>query len=371
MATIRVEFEVPDDIAKGLSNGTFERVGGVIRHADSKQVFAWLREGGNMSRNSSSTLKLLPSLLQIAGMNAKTVAVVAGAVTIAGPLLDVAITAYAIHHLTARIRALKKEIADIYDRLDKYLTQSAEVTLNAALKFAEAFVEQEDYETKKAMLPTILLQLAMAEQWLLAELKKAVDRNQMRRALDLCAAVFTVDMMEAQCHREIGDEAAALRSLNKNVKELKPYVEMVVQKLIGKRAALYAHPSVKNQYLDRYVSIRRWLYDESDVWMAFIKEARKDILDEKAFKRLYRRRQKFLHVWHELRKKPFYMKAIPRAELLIESFQRLKAMPWIWSLPIDQLETWRCYPKKRHSDLPTTTTMCLSLTKIHLQGWRG
>ena len=105
---IRVEFEVPDYIAKGLGNGTFERYGGVIRHADSKQIFAFLQEGGNMSRNGSSGLTLLPNLLRATGMNARTVSVVAGAVTVAGPLLDIAITAYTIHHLTRRIEAAQK-----------------------------------------------------------------------------------------------------------------------------------------------------------------------------------------------------------------------------------------------------------------------
>jgi hypothetical protein len=50
---IRVEFEVPDDIKAGLGNGTFERVGGVIRFTESKQVVAWLREGGSRSHSPS------------------------------------------------------------------------------------------------------------------------------------------------------------------------------------------------------------------------------------------------------------------------------------------------------------------------------
>ena len=105
---IRVELEVPDYIARGLSNGTFERVGGVIRFTESKQVFAWLRDGGKMSRATASSSTLLPSLLRAAGMNARTVAVVAGAVTIAGPLLDVAITAYTIYRTTEAHRVLEK-----------------------------------------------------------------------------------------------------------------------------------------------------------------------------------------------------------------------------------------------------------------------
>ena len=159
---VRVEFDVPDDIAKGLLNGTLERIGGVIRFSESKQIVAWLTEGRSMSRSTGSTSTLLPSLFRAVGMNARTAAVVAGAVTVAGPLLDVAITGYTIYRLTERIRALKKEIADIYDRLDKHLHKNASVSLSAALKYAEAFLEREDFEAKKAMLPNISFQLVLA-----------------------------------------------------------------------------------------------------------------------------------------------------------------------------------------------------------------
>ena len=69
-------------------------------------------------------------------MNARTVAVVAGAVTIAGPLLDIAITAYTIHHLTQRIEALKKEIEEIYDRIDRNFAKADSAALHTALQIA-------------------------------------------------------------------------------------------------------------------------------------------------------------------------------------------------------------------------------------------
>jgi hypothetical protein len=37
-------FLIPDWIAKGLTDGTFERVGGVIREVGSKKIVTWLRE---------------------------------------------------------------------------------------------------------------------------------------------------------------------------------------------------------------------------------------------------------------------------------------------------------------------------------------
>lgn len=48
MPPIEVLLEVPPVIAKGLADGTLERVGGVIREVGSKQIVVWLREGGNL-----------------------------------------------------------------------------------------------------------------------------------------------------------------------------------------------------------------------------------------------------------------------------------------------------------------------------------
>ena len=41
---LTVTFALADWVVKGLENGTFERVGGVIREVGTKKVVAWLRE---------------------------------------------------------------------------------------------------------------------------------------------------------------------------------------------------------------------------------------------------------------------------------------------------------------------------------------
>ncbi|MEH1848476.1 MAG: hypothetical protein V7L25_26720 [Nostoc sp.] len=41
---VTVTFMLADWIVKGLRDGTFERVGGVIREVGSKRVITWLRE---------------------------------------------------------------------------------------------------------------------------------------------------------------------------------------------------------------------------------------------------------------------------------------------------------------------------------------
>lgn len=49
MSSVTTTFIIPEYISAGLSSGLYERVGGIIRQADSKQIVAWLREGGTKS----------------------------------------------------------------------------------------------------------------------------------------------------------------------------------------------------------------------------------------------------------------------------------------------------------------------------------
>ena len=56
---IKVTMIIPDWITRDLVNGTYERVGGVIRDAQTKQIVAWLREvpaGKDLAAMSLQTL---------------------------------------------------------------------------------------------------------------------------------------------------------------------------------------------------------------------------------------------------------------------------------------------------------------------------
>ncbi len=322
---IRVEFEVSDDIAMGLSTGTMERVGGVIRYTDSKQVVAWLREGGNISRSSSSGLSLLPTLLKVAGMNARTIAVVAGAVAVAGPLLDLAIIGYTIHRLTQRIKSLKQEIADIYDRLEKLFNRSTDAALLAALDQAEDFLDAEDFVTKQGMLNNVIDRLVYAEKLLLKDFDDALTEGNLVLAGKLLTTVFTVNALSTRCRLDFGEEKVAINRLNKNLSGLESCVKALVRELVGDQPALYFHESVCEDYLDRYIQIRSWLDGSHNIWESVVKEARTNFWNDKAVKPLFQAKWKGLYQYQVLQDNPFYRESIPPAEELIENFQRFES----------------------------------------------
>ena len=73
MNTIVVELMIPPAIEMALNAGMMERVGGVIRYSDSKEIVAWLREGGKLTDELASNSAMMASVLSAAGMNAATV----------------------------------------------------------------------------------------------------------------------------------------------------------------------------------------------------------------------------------------------------------------------------------------------------------
>ena len=257
---IRVEFEVPYDIEIGLLKGTLERVGGVIRFTESKQVVAWLRKKVTACRAILRlTLNLLPTLLRATGMNARTITVVAGAVAVAGPLLDVAITTYTIYRLTQRIKALKQEIADIYDRLDKLFAKGNAAALNTALILAESFLNTEDFDERQGMLANVIKELVQAQQLLLLDINDALSANRLNSAGKMIAAFQALSTMESRCLLDFGNEKNGIARFKANAEALRPSVRRLVQRRVGNSSALYFHESVSNDYLDRYLQIRAWL----------------------------------------------------------------------------------------------------------------
>ena len=353
MSTITVEFEVPDDILTGLISGKYKLFGGVIRNAKSGKIVAHLLKGGKMSQSPSSGLGLLPTLLRAAGMNAKTVAVVAGAVTIAGPLLDVVIVGYTIHSLNQRIDALQKEIESIYDRLGMEFAKLKTAKLDAAQALAEKFLMVNNPVARQAMFAEVLAGLVAAEKTLLQDIIHSLDSNKLSLAESLMGCLMTVNTLAARCALDFDQHELALRGLEANRASLRPLVERLVRRLVRERPAVYFHKSVHEHYLDRYMQIRAWLDGDADIWERVAKEARKNFWDEEAIKRLKKITWIGPIKQEEWKRKPFYQTNIQRAELLLENYERFESYALYLKdsdTPFDDLEHLSEEAAKRLAD---------------------
>jgi len=75
MTNINVVFELSEEIAKGLADGTLERVGGVIRHVGNKKIVVWLTEAGAEASEKSGLPSILSSPQMLMGLQVANLAV--------------------------------------------------------------------------------------------------------------------------------------------------------------------------------------------------------------------------------------------------------------------------------------------------------
>ncbi len=330
---INVTFDVPAAIANGLANGSLERVGGVIVFADNKRIVAWLQESGNMSSGAAKGFTLFSTLLAAVGTNAGTVETLTSVVHVGADFLDLAVTFYALEKINRRIDSLQDQISAVYDRLVKEYAKKRSASIKFALDQADSFLNSNSIEKRRGMYPLVERDLGKAVTYLLEDIEHCLDENRLSEAGQFIDSAILLSWVAAFCMVDFGHDDDASYQLQKITTDLEPRVRRLVRRLVGKNSALYFHKSVSDDYLDRYIQIRAWLDDYANVWEHVVKKARKGFWNKKVTRALFETKYIGLHKYAELRRKPFYMENIPRAERVIENFQRLEG----YALQIESL----------------------------------
>ena len=338
MSTIIVELMMPPSIEMALKTGMMERIGGVVRYSDSKEIVAWLREGGKLTDELASNSELMAAVLSAAGMNAATVTTIASTGL---PMLNFAMAGYTVLKLRAEIEALKLEIERIHDRIDKQFERNREIGLRTALRTAKNVLDVHESEYKQQMVGKVADRLNEAAEQLMWDIDEFLKSDaetaneayiaELERAESILKLAFQVDTLAARCFLEVDERRAAWERLKDGLEKLQPRTVSVIKKLVGDRPALYFHESVDECFLDRYIDIEAWLRGERNVLRAIITEHRRDFWTEDAKNNLYTLDPLRRRVPEE---KPFYLETIPRAELLIEEFERFKG----FQLELDSMD---------------------------------
>ena len=136
-----VLFEIPEDILAGLQDGTYERLGGVIRGKETKRVVLWLKEAlqegdtETVLQNSPQVLKELQAMGLVGkiglGVNLMTLGVVIVGFAYLGNKLS------KIEKRLENIHQDIQEIKDVVDLLDVKMDMKHAQTLRTAIEIAE------------------------------------------------------------------------------------------------------------------------------------------------------------------------------------------------------------------------------------------
>lgn len=336
---VELYFELPEYIEAGLANGSLERVGGVIRYSDDQQTLAWLRQGGQVGQVVESSASLLERVVP----RHATLGMLLGR---AVPLLNIAMGGFGLFEQILGIRAHDAELERIYDRVSEEFQRNREVELLAALNHAEnAFVARCDAFRVEAV-AQVTYELTVAQAQLVRDLDELLDAEINEANIELATMYQVLAMkvcaVSTRLRLEIGEEAAAIHWLSKCVEEHWSYAGKFIRKWVGENPALYFHESVSEEYFDRYLEIERWLQGEGNVLADLVKKNRRHFWNNEALQPL-----DAAPIGFQIDENPFYVDAIPNAELLIENVQRLHGYELELKSLLLPFSEWDAYEETR------------------------
>lgn len=319
---ITAYFEVPEFIETGLTDGSMERVGGVILLLEDQQVIAWVRKGGQMGQVVESGAGLLHQVSQLSGAGLTGLGRLAAGVT---PLLNISMAGYSLIEHIAGVRAHEAELERIYDRVSEEFQRDREVKLATALEFAENTLLVDDAEYGRTATAQVNSDLMAARRQLTEDLANLYSAEMSTTNTELVlsnqALAMRVCLLGTRLLLDYGHEDAARDLLSTCVNEQETQTTRFVRKWLGSRRAFYFHESVSDEYFDQYIRIERWLRGKHDVLADIVRESRKDFWVHDALAPL-----DAPALFFQIDEDAFYKTALPSAELMIENLQRLQGM---------------------------------------------
>lgn len=251
METLAATFQVPAWIRSGLTSGSYERVGGVIREAGSKQVVAWLRETSPWP-NTQVPIDSLGSLLQL-GVSAN--------------VLTLGITAVGFAAIAQRLSDLEKRLKQseaLLQRLNRRVDLGIYANFRAALDLATNAFTLSKAENRKGMAIQAINRFLEA-QHIYSDLADQKLEARSSIADEYLLTLMLAHVAEARCYLELEEPEAALRRLQDVAKPIRQQGERYVRMLLTSNPAAYLHSAYQEIIsLQRLTRVYQWLYPQMD-----------------------------------------------------------------------------------------------------------
>ena len=264
MSIVNVTFDVPKHIAQGLLNGTYERVGGVVREMGSKQVVAWLREGIEASNSLQNILA--PSILNASANTALSFAIPAIGI------LNLVVSTMSFIIIKKRLYVIEQQLEQtqgVLQAIDYKIDLSFYANFRAALDLACNAFTMTNSETRKMSAMQAINRFLEAEH-LYTTLADTEIGNGSLVADEYLSTLCLAYVTEVRCYLELEELDTARRRMQEGVAALRPRFEKHVNTLLTSNPAAYLHPSLKEQVgLKHLTKVYQWLepgLDESDVF---------------------------------------------------------------------------------------------------------
>jgi hypothetical protein len=235
MTPLNVVFDLPAALANGLESGALERVGGVIRDSNSKQVVAWLREGGSGALNNL-TLPKLPM-----GQAAQLVAPMLSAVNLGVSVAGFAVVISQLNQISDQIRQIEAKV----DRVSVKLDDQALAKLKAGVNACRNAVELGDGALRLQMAGQALTTLHEARQYFNQQVLRSAAKAEATSA-DYVSMAFAALVAEVQTYLLLDEGEKAARTLRQGLTELRPGLTQLMNAVLERRAD-YLRPDFQGQ----------------------------------------------------------------------------------------------------------------------------
>lgn len=254
MNIVEATFHIPAYIAQGLANGTYERVGGVVRETGSKKVVTWLRE-----LHDTSDLALSNSLAF-------------ASVGVASSILNLAISTMGFVVVLKRLGVIEQQLEqaqEVLRTVEYKIDLSFYANFRAALDLALNAFTMTNSETRKLSAMQAINRFLEAQHHY-TKLTDIEISNGSQIADEYLATLCLSYVTEVRCYLELEELDTARRRLQEGAAALRPRFEKHVNTLLTSNPAAYLHPSLTEQIdLKRLTKLYQWLnpgLDEGDVF---------------------------------------------------------------------------------------------------------
>ena len=283
METLTTTFVLPNWIAEGLASGNYERVGGVVRDHLTKQVVAWLREGGSIPRqglplpadpvtgvlnlivsavNTGVSVKGFADVKQKLGGIEQTLQQVQGVlqVTSAASVLNLGISVMGFAVISQRLNELEKRLKkaeELLKKIDRKIDLGFYANFKAALGLAvSAFTMSQSTNRRDSALQAINRFLEAEHIYADYTDKELEQKSQI--ADEYLLTLSLAYLAEARCYLELGEHDIALHRFQQGSFIVRERIQKYVELLLTSNPAAYLQPHLKEQTDLRRLTLQRF-----------------------------------------------------------------------------------------------------------------
>lgn len=240
-------FILPENIVSGLTNGEYERIGGVIRNSSDKRIVLWLREN-SMSPNILSKIPGLPLIPPIS-------------------MLNLGVSAIGFSVILSRLNELDEKLKSVQlllDKIDRKIDLSFQSKFRAALDLAKNSMSMTDLMNRHASAHQAIVLFRQIEPIYLSYLDKELEL-QSQAADEYLIILCLAYIAEFRCYLEIGESMTALKHFQSWIELLRPRFHRYLEILLTSNPSAYLDPQFKDQIdLRRLTRIYQWIEPEQD-----------------------------------------------------------------------------------------------------------